>query len=213
MAWDRGFGDVSDTSRLRGFGAVSILLVLAFSLAACGGSSDSSGSSSLLPRKVVVPINQVQQFFPQVTIQASTGRNSTATGNPKATRSVIYTGDDGSQKVTITVDQYGTLSSASSAYQEAVEKSEAVEGFTPISVTPPVGQESFAGTVTQGGETHIGLGALDGKLVVGVTLAGFSFTDENVTNLISLARVEDAVATALLGGGIASASSADMPPT
>ena len=124
----------------------------------------------MLPRKVVVPISTVNRFFPEVTREASTGRNLTAVANAKATRSVIYANSDNAKKVTITVDQYSTASDASSAYQEAVTKSKTVPGFKPISAEN-LGQNAFVGTVTQGGETHIGLGALHGTLIVGATLA------------------------------------------
>jgi hypothetical protein len=60
--------------------------------------------------------------------------------------------------VTITVNSYLTISKAASAHQTAAEKSEQVPGFTPISI-PAVGQKSFAGSITQGMETHVGLGA------------------------------------------------------
>src|SRR5215467_10071422 len=96
-----------------------------------------------------------------------------------ATRSVIYTTGDGSKKVTLTVDQYGSASDASSAYQQAMQKSEAVPGFTPLP-PPNVGQQSFAGTATIGTETHVGLGALDGMLIVGATLAGYDATPNNI---------------------------------
>ncbi len=72
----------------------------------------------MLPRKVVVPTSTVNRFFPEVTREASTGRNLTAVANAKATRSVIYANSDGSKKVTITVEEYPTASDASSAYQE-----------------------------------------------------------------------------------------------
>jgi hypothetical protein len=114
----------------------------------------------------------VNRFFPEVTQEASTGQNLTAVGKPKATRSVIYTNSDSSKKVTITVDQYVSSSDASSAYQEAVQKSKNVPGFKPVSA-PNLGQNAFIGTVTQGEETHIGLGALDGTLIVGATLVGY----------------------------------------
>src|SRR4026207_2367109 len=81
--------------------------------------STTSGSESLLPRKVVIPISIVNRFFPEVSREASTGRNLTAIANAKATRSVIYANSDSSKKVTITVDQYASSSEASSAYQEA----------------------------------------------------------------------------------------------
>jgi hypothetical protein len=80
--------------------------------------SSAKASDSMPPRKVVVPTSTVNPFFPEVTREASTGRNLTAIANAKATRSVIYANSDGSKKVTITVDEYPTASNASSAYQE-----------------------------------------------------------------------------------------------
>ena len=77
---------------------------------------------------------------------------------------------------------------ATRAYQEALEKS-LIPGFEPIAI-PNIGQKAFAGSVTIGGETHIGLGALDGTLIVGATLAGFDVTPDNITNLVGLARAE-----------------------
>jgi hypothetical protein len=188
-------------SRLKQLAAPSIALVGALSLAAYGQSSPSSGATStpepVLPRSFVVPLRVVEEFFPEVTKEASTGQNSTAVGNPKATRSVIYTNTDGSKKVTITVDQYENSTDASSAYEQAVEKSK-IPGFKPVSI-PNLGQKAFAGTVTMGAETHVGLGALAGKLIVGVTLAGYDATPDNVTKLVAVARKEDAAARAALG--------------
>jgi hypothetical protein len=54
---------------------------------------------------VVVPLGTVGRFLPDITRETSTGRNLMATGNPQATRMVIYETDDGSKKVTITIDQ------------------------------------------------------------------------------------------------------------
>lgn len=147
-------------------------------------------SDSLLPRKVVVALSVVNQFFPEVTREASTGQNLTAVGNPKGTRNVIYANSDNSKKVTITVDQYGSSSDASSAYHEAVRKSKVVPGFKPI-FAPNLGQNAFVGIVTQGGETHIGLGALHGTLIVGATLAGYDPAPDKIANLISLTREEE----------------------
>src|SRR6266540_2107922 len=184
--------------------ALSIAAAGALSLA-CGGSSssavstNSSGASGItLPRNVVVPLRVVNRFFPEVTRQTSTGRNPTATNNPKATRMVIYATGDGSKKVTITVDQYGSPSDASSAYEQAVQKSQAVPGFRPITI-PNLGQRAFAGTVTVGAETHVGLGALDGRLIVGATLAGYDATPDNTAKLVALARREHAAAKMALG--------------
>ena len=119
------------------FAAVFIVVIESLLLIANGQSpSPANGSAkasdSMLPRKVVVPISTVNRFFPEVTREASTGRNLTAVANAKATRSVIYANSDSSKKVTITVDQYPTASDASSAYQEAVAKSKTVPGFKPV---------------------------------------------------------------------------------
>ena len=179
-----------------------IVLIAALSLTASGQSplpanSSTIASESLLPRNVVVPISVVNRFFPEVTREASTGQNLTAVGNPKATRSVIYANSDGSKKVTITVDQYPTASDASSAYQEAVAKSKNVPGFKPVPAED-LDPNAFIGTVTQGGQTHIGLGTLHGMLIVGATLAGYEPTPDNIANLISLTREEEGAAKATL---------------
>jgi hypothetical protein len=184
------------------FAAVFIAVIEALSLTADGQSpspanSSAKASDSMLPRKVVVPISAVTRFFPEVTREASTGRNLTAVSDTKATRSVIYANSDSSKKVTITVDQYPTASDAFSAYQEAVAKSKTVPGFKPVPAEN-LGQDAFVGTVTQGGETHIGLGALHGTLIVGITLAGFDPTPDKIANLISLTREEENAAKVAL---------------
>jgi|SRR5437764_12038483 len=101
-------------------------------------------SDSMLPRKVVVPISTVNRVCPEVTREASTGRNLTAVANAKATRRVIYPNSDGSMKVTITIHEYPTASDASSAYQEAVAKSKTVPGSSQfprtISVRTPLSE-------------------------------------------------------------------------
>jgi hypothetical protein len=188
-------------SQLRPFAAL-LTVIITVSLAADGQSPPTSSSltttsDSVLPRNVVIPLSVVNRFFPEVTLQISTGKNVTAVGKPKATRSVIYANRDNSKKVTITVDAYATPSGASSAYQEAVQKSKIVPGFKPISA-PNLGENAFVGTVTQGAETHIGLGALNAALIVGVTLVGYEPTPGNITNLISLSREEEAAARAAL---------------
>lgn len=110
---------------------------------------------------------------------------------------MIYANGHNSKKVTITVDQYEYATDASSAYEQAVEKSK-IPGFKPISVSN-VGQKAFAGTVTKGAETHVGLGALVGKLIVGVTLAGYDATPDNVAKLVALTHKKEAAARAALG--------------
>jgi hypothetical protein len=161
-------------------------------------SSSSATSGTTLPRNVVVPLSVVSRFFPDITRETSTGRNSTATGHPKATRMVIYETGNGSKKVTITVDQYGSPSDASSAYQQAVQKSQSVSGFKQVTL-PTVGQQTFAGTVTMGAETHIGLGALDDNLIVGATLAGYDATPDNTDKLVAVARMQGAAAKIAVG--------------
>jgi hypothetical protein len=192
--------DMRNKPRLTKFAAVFIAVIEALLLTADGQSPSPANASarvsdSMLPRKVVVPISTVNRFFPEVTRQVSTGHNLTAVANAQATRSVIYANSDGSKKVTITVDQYPTPSDASSAYQEAVGKSKTVPGFKPVPAEN-LGQNAFVGSVTQGGETHIGLGALNGRQIVGATLAGYDLTPENTAKLISLTREEESAAKA-----------------
>lgn len=182
--------------------ALLIAITGSLPLAAYGQSSPpgdgtTSRLGSVLPRKVVVPISVVNRFFSEVTREASTGRNLTAVGNPKATRSVIYANSDSSKKVTITVDQYASPTDASSAYQKAVQKSKIVPGFRPVSA-PDLGQNAFIGTVTQGDETHIGLGTLQGTLIVGATLVGYDPTPDNIAKLVSVTHEEEVVAKAAL---------------
>lgn len=73
----RCVSDMGSGSRLERLAALSIALVGALSLAAYGQSSPSSGttstSDSVLPRNSVVPLSVVDEFFPQVTQEASTG--------------------------------------------------------------------------------------------------------------------------------------------
>src|SRR6476620_3186624 len=110
--------DMRNEPTLIKFGAVAIVVIESLLLIANGQSpspavGSAKASDPMLPRKVVVPISTVNRFFPEVTREASTGRNSTAVANAKATRSVIYANSDSSRKVTISVDQYLTASDAS----------------------------------------------------------------------------------------------------
>jgi hypothetical protein len=187
------------------FAAACLALTIAVvtSIAGCGGSSGGlPPPNPLLPRNYVVLLSIVNQYFDSITKQDSTGKDSTAQGDPNATRAVFFIDDADTQKVTITVDRYNSTSDAGSAYQTALEKSEEVPGFTPIAI-PAVGQQSFAGSVTQGIETHVGLGALDGKFVFGATLAGFDATPDttpdNIDNLVGLTRAENAAIDAAAG--------------
>jgi hypothetical protein len=196
---------ISDTHsglRLTSLTSVLVAVIGTLAMVARGqsvspDSGNTNASDALLSRNAVVPLTVVNRFFPEVTQEASTGVNVTAVGNTKATRSVIYANSDSSKKVTITLDQYASSSDASSAYQEAVQKSKTVPGFRPISA-PNLGQNAFIGTVTRGEETHIGLGALHGALIVGSTLAGYDPTADNIARLLSLTREEEAAAKAAL---------------
>ena len=167
-------------------------------LLACESFSAPATSGSTLPRNVIVPLSAIARLFPDITRETSTGPDLTATGNPKATRMVIYESGDGAKKVTITIDQYGSSRDASSAYEQAVRKSQSVPGFKPVQV-PRLGQRAFAGTTTMDAETHIGLGALDHKLIVGATLAGYDATPDNVTKLVAVARGQGATAERTVG--------------
>ncbi len=151
-------------------------------------SSTSSTSDFTLPRKMFVSLGVVKQFFPAVTRQYSPDSNSTAVGKPQATRMVIFSTNDGSKRVTLSVADYDNPGDASSAYQQAAQKSQLPE-FNPIAVSN-VGQQVFAGTVAQGTQTQVSLTALDGTLIVGATLAGFDATTENIGKLAELARKE-----------------------
>jgi len=161
------------------------------------GTDGVSASGALVSRDAVVPLTLVTRFFPEATQEMSTGQNATAVGKSKATRSVIYTSSDKSKKVTMSVDQYASSSDASAAYEEAVQKSRTVQGFSPVDA-PNLGPQAFIGTVTQGTETHIGLGALRGTLIVGVTLVGFEPSADTTVKLISLAREEEKAADAIV---------------
>lgn len=50
-----------------------------------------------------------------------------------------------------------------------------------------------------GAETHIGLGTLDRKLIVGATLAGYDATPDNAAKLVALARMQGATAKRAVG--------------
>jgi len=168
--------------------AASAGLLLAFE-----SSSPTAGSEITLHRSAIVPLSAVSRLFPEITRETGMQRNLLATGNPQATGMVIYATDDGSKKMTITIDVYGTPGRASSAYRQAVHKSRSVPGYKPIPM-PNSGQQTFAGTVTMKGETHIGLGVLDHKLILGATLAGYDATSYNIAKLVTLARMQGAAA-------------------
>jgi hypothetical protein len=167
--------------------ALGLCAVLAI---ACNPTSSSNAPAQpvLLPRSAVLDLPAVRHFFPQVTHEAQTGRDTTAQGTPNATRAVFFENGSGSKRVTITVDSYADAGAASSAYATALEKSK-IPGFKPLKV-PNLGDKTFAGTVTMGYETHVGIGVLLGNLIVGATLAGFDASQTNVSQLVDMTRAE-----------------------
>jgi hypothetical protein len=181
------------TSLRRSNRLTAVLIAAIGLLPLAGEGSSPAASETSLPLNVIVPLSAVSRYFPDIAREVSAGPNSTATGNPKATRMVVYETGDGSKKVTISLDRYASARDASSAYQQAVQKSQSVSGFKPVSV-PTLGQRTFAGTTTMGTETHVGLGMLDNDLIVGATLAGYDPTADNVAKLAALGRMQRAAA-------------------
>ncbi|MFE7417101.1 hypothetical protein [Rhodococcus sp. NPDC057529] len=184
--------------RRRG-GLTFLSIVLAGVVLAAGCGQQDSGSeaesqpvattsgANLVPPERLLGLDVVQNYFPEMERQTATSENTTASGAPDATRMVIYEGGDG-RRVTVSVDQYASPDAASTAFEQAIGKSEVVQGFTPLPAPADVGDKAFAGTVTQGADTHIGYGALAGEYVVGVTSAGYPATPENVGKLTELTR-------------------------
>src|SRR4051794_27666482 len=82
---------------------------------------------------------------------------------------------------------------ASSAFQQAVQVSLKAPGGGGETV-PGLGEEAFIGTSAQGGETHVGGGALYGDLIVNATLQGYDGTEENKAKVTELIRRQAAVA-------------------
>jgi hypothetical protein len=192
-------------SKMRRCAVAALAVGCLLGLGACSSSpSASSGSTtslaaSSLPRSSIISLSAVRQQFPDVTRQESTGPNSTSSGNPGATRQVIYSNGDSSKKVTVSVDQYPSAEAASSAFQEAVDKSQKVSGFTALPV-PDIGQKASAGIVTQGTESHVGVGSVSGTLIIQATIAGYETSPQNISKIQDVARSEVAHAQAVLSG-------------
>ena len=172
----------------------AMLTIAAFalvSLAACGdGSSSKTASAALLPRDTIVPVSVVTRYFPDVTTEAATGPNETSVGKPIGSRSVIFASADGKKKVTLSVDQYASASDAAAAYKTAVQGSKEAPGFKPAA-SPSLGEEAFAGTSQVGAETHFGVGARDGVLIMSATHAGdIPVTPDNSNSLVTLGAEE-----------------------
>jgi hypothetical protein len=196
-------------NRRRGLSAavLTVAELLPFSIAAWGNDPSSKQTSStaaaasvpLLPRNAIVPVSVVTQHFPDITREVGTGPNETSVGKPIASRSVVFASADGKKKVTLSVDQYATVSEAAAAYRTAVQGSKTAPGFKPAAALA-LGQEAFAGTSQLGAEMHFGLGARDGRLIVSATHAGdIPVTPGNSNNLISLGGAVLATAKQALG--------------
>jgi hypothetical protein len=140
-----------------------------------------------------VSLSVVKEFFPGISRYTFATR-STAFGKPVATRLADYTSGDGSQKVSLTVDQYVNPGEALVAYQEAAQKSQADES-NPIAISN-VGQQVFAYTAAQAKGAHVSITALDGPLIVGATLTGYEATTDNIAKLGDLTRKQVAQASA-----------------
>ncbi|MFC9557699.1 hypothetical protein ACFTWF_43605 [Rhodococcus sp. NPDC056960] len=176
---------------------LSIMAVAVLPAAGCGSESTPSEPESqqdvttpatnLLPEDVLVALDVVQSYFPEIDHQTTTSENPTASGNPDATRMVIYEGEDG-KRITVSVDRYPGPDSASAAFEQAIDASEVVPGFAPLPAPADVGDKAFAGVVTQGEDTHIGFGSLAGGQVVGVTAAGYPAAPQNIGRLTELMR-------------------------
>lgn len=151
-------------------------------------------TGALLPQSVCLNLREVRAFFASVTYLAKTGVDTTAQGNPSATRSVFYENVDGTKRVTLTVDRYRSSADSDSAYATALQKSKVVPGFKALTV-PNLGQRTFAGTVTMQRETHVGIGVLQGDLIIGATLAGFDASPAVVSKLVAMTRKQVALAS------------------
>ena len=112
---------------------------------------------------------------------------------------MIYSNGDSSKKVTVSVDKYASDQAASSAFQEAIDKSEKVTGFT-APAAPDIGQKASAGIVTQGDESHVGVGAVSGPLIIQATIAGYEPSSQNISNIEAVAKSEVAHARSALSG-------------
>ena len=88
----------------RSFGIRLIALLAAVSLIAAGAAV--AAQTSTVPRSWILPLKTVDRSFPQVTKEAGTGKNTTSSGKPIASRQVIYANRSASQKVKLSIDQY-----------------------------------------------------------------------------------------------------------
>ena len=54
-----------------------------------------TSGANLVPPELLVGLDVVQNYFPEIEQQTATSENTTASGAPDATRMVIYEGGDG----------------------------------------------------------------------------------------------------------------------
>jgi hypothetical protein len=181
-----------------------IAAVVALSLPASANGdahSESTGeiaSGSTLPRNVVLTLSEVRQVLPEMSQETATGDDETALGNPRDSRSVTYATADGSRRVVISVAQYQSAQDASSVYRTAVQGSLEAPGASGGEAVANLGEQAFVGVSAQGGETHVGGGALYGDLIANVTLQAYDGTTENRARVTELIRMEAAAATRAL---------------
>jgi|SRR5271165_1886833 len=147
----------------------------------------SNTSESELRRDMFVSLAVVKDFFPEVT-RSTFEADATAFGKPVGTRIANYTTNDGSKKISLSVDQYQNPAEALFAYQDTAQKNELAE-VNPIAISN-VGQQVFANTLAQGKDKRIAITSLDGTLMVTAMLAGYDTTTDNIARLADLARKE-----------------------
>jgi hypothetical protein len=143
--------------------------------------------AALLPREVILPLNEVQEVLPEMEVETATGENAGAIGDPVATRSVTYATEDGELRLVLSMDRHRSATDASAAFAEAAAQSEVVPGVDGEAV-PDLGEEGFVGVVTQGDETHFGGGARFGDLIVNATMQGY-----DATEVLSIALVAELI--------------------
>jgi hypothetical protein len=155
-------------------------------------------SAALLPRDVILTVEEVQEVIHEIAGEIDTGPNATVMGTPVANRAVIFATADGAHRIVVSVDQYRSAADASRFFNEALEASQDVPGVKTETV-PDLGDAALIGVVTQGDETHVGGGALVGNLIVNATLQAFDGTDDNKARVAALMRKQAEHAARALG--------------
>jgi hypothetical protein len=187
-------------SRRAALGLVAVMaiaLLAGRSGAAHAQSTAQTASGATLARNAVLTLDEVKQVMPEMSQETATGEDETALGNPRGSGSATYATADGSRRVVISVAQYPSAQDASAAYTVAVQGSLAAPGGTGAAVSN-LGEQAFIGSSAQGGETHVGGGALYGDLIVTVTLQGYDGTADNRASVTALIRMEAAAAARAL---------------